>query len=122
MSNVIRYNKDHIRRYLLRIVSDGLDEQEKKIGSRERMYDFIRVATLKAIDEAWIEQVDYLQQLQAAVMGRSSAQRNPIFEYQSDALETFQKMEKTIRRNMIRNILLSNVYIDAEGKLSILLP
>ena len=82
----------------------------------------MRIATLQAIDDAWVDQVDYLQQLQSAVMGRSSAQRNPVFEYQQDALECFRKMEKTIRRNMIRNILLSNVYVDAEGELRIMLP
>lgn len=122
LSNILMYNDDHIRRYLLRVVSDGLMEQEQKLGSREKMYDFMRIATLQAIDDAWVDQVDYLQQLQSAVMGRSSAQRNPVFEYQQDALECFRKMEKTIRRNMIRNILLSNVYVDAEGELRIMLP
>ena len=86
------------------------------------MNDFLREATLRAIDDAWVEQVDYLQQLQAAVTGRASAQRNLVFEYQQDALESFQKMEKTILKNIMRNILLSNVYVDTEGKLRILLP
>ena len=104
------------------LVSDGLAEQEEKLGDTEIMADFMRVATLRAVDEAWIEQVDYLQQLQYAVAGRSSAQRNPIYEYQKEALESFRKMEKTIRRNMIRNILLSDVFFDKEGEFQILLP
>lgn len=111
-----------ILRYLAGIVMDGLAEQEEKLGDKETMSDFMRVATLRAVDEAWIEQVDYLQQLQYAVSGRSSAQRNPIYEYQKEALESFRKMEKTIRKNMIRNILLSDVYFDKEGELQILLP
>ena len=86
------------------------------------MCDFMRVATLRAVDEAWVEQVDYLQQLQYAVAGRSAAQRNPIHEYQKEALESFRKMEKTIRRNMIRNILLSDIYYDKKGKMQILFP
>ncbi|MBQ8233010.1 MAG: accessory Sec system translocase SecA2 [Lachnospiraceae bacterium] len=108
--------------YLLQVVSDGLKEQEEKLGSRERMSNFVRIATLQAIDDAWVEQVDYLQQLQAAVAGRSVAQRKPVYEYQKDALESFRKMEKTILKNVIRNILLSNVYVDAEEKLHMLLP
>ena len=111
-----------IMNYLLKRVYEGLHEQEERLGSKERMNDFMRVATLRAIDDAWVEQVDYLQQLQAAVAGRASAQRNPVFEYQHEALESFKKMEKTILKNIIRNILLSNVYIDAEQKLRILLP
>ena len=86
------------------------------------MGNFMRIATLQAIDDAWVEQVDYLQQLQSAVMGRASAQRNPVHEYQRDGLESFQEMEKTVQKNVIRNILLSNVYLDKEQKLRILLP
>ena len=100
----------------------GLKEQEGKLEDSELMTDFLRIATLQAIDDAWVEQVDYLQQLQVAVSGRASAQRNLVYEYQRDALESFRKMEKDIKKNIIRNILLSNVYVNAEDKISILLP
>lgn len=111
-----------ILRYLTELVVDGLKKQEEQLGSKEKMNDFMRIATLQAVDDAWVEQVDYLQQLQYAVSGRSSAQRNPLFEYQRDALESFRKMEKTIRKNIIRNILLSDVQLDQEQNLRILFP
>lgn len=111
-----------ILKYLLKKVYEGLQEQENKLGSKELMDDFMRVATLRAIDDAWVEQVDYLQQLQSAVAGRASAQRNPVFEYQHEALESFKMMEKTILMNIVRNILLSNVYFDADQRLRIVLP
>jgi preprotein translocase subunit SecA len=69
-----------------------------------------------------VEQVDYLQQIQAAVSGRASAQRNLLFEFQKEALEAFRKMETIILRNIMRNVLLSNVYIDGQRKLHIVLP
>lgn len=122
VKEVPTYDEEELFRYLTDLVRNGLEEQEEKLGDKELMADFMRVATLRAVDEAWIEQVDYLQQLQYAVAGRSTAQRNPIYEYQKEALESFRKMEKTIRRNMIRNILLSDVYLDKEGELQILLP
>lgn len=109
-------------RYFISRVSTGLGEQERRLGSKEKMSEFMRIATLQAIDDAWVEQVDYLQQLQSAVSGRVTAQRNLVFEYQGEALESFQKMEKMILKNMVRNILLSNVYLDSEGELQILLP
>ncbi len=115
-------DKKQIFRYLRDLVVAGLKEQESKLGGVGVMGEFMRVATLQAIDEAWIEQVDYLQQLQYAVAGRSTAQRNPIYEYQKEALMSFQKMEKNIKRNMIRNILLSTVSWDKEGKMKILYP
>lgn len=108
--------------YLTDLVREGLRKQEEKLGSSSEMENFMRIATLQAMDDAWVEQVDYLQQLQSAVMGRSLAQRNPVYEYQRDGLESFRQMEKTVRRNLIRNILLSNVYLDKEQQLRILLP
>ncbi len=86
------------------------------------MQDFIRVAALRAIEGAWVDEVDYLQQLQAAVSGRSMAQRNPLHEYQREALESFHKMEKEIHKNIVRNILLSDLYTDSRGQLRILFP
>lgn len=115
-------DKTEMLRYLRDLVVDGLREQENKLGSETVMGEFMRVATLQAIDEAWIEQVDYLQQLQYAVAGRSTAQRNPIYEYQKEALLSFRKMEKTIQRNMVRNILLSTVSWDKDGNMKILYP
>lgn len=108
--------------YLLKRVQKSFEEQGEKLGSEQRMNEFMRIAALSAIDEAWIEEVDYLQQLQTAVSGRTAAQRNPLFEYQSDAFESYNKMERRIQENMIRNILLSNVYVDQKRKLHILLP
>lgn len=111
-----------VEAYLMERVEQGLAEQESRLGSRKRLNDFIRVAALNAVDEAWVEQVDYLQQIQAAVTGRASAQRNILFEFQKESLEAFRKMEKIILNNIMRNVLLSNVYIDEERKLHILLP
>jgi len=115
-------NKSRVRAYMLARLKKSLDEKRESIGSDAGMNDFIRVSALSAIDEAWIEQVDYLQQLQAAVTGRSSAQRNLMFEYQGEALESFRKMEISIKRNIIRNICLSEVSMDEKNRLHIILP
>lgn len=120
--NMFLDDEKEITQYLIKLVCDGLNLQEQKIGNEKGMREFMRTATLNAIDNAWIEQVDYLQQLQAAVSGRTTAQRNLVFEYQKDALESFRDMEKTILRDIMRNILLSNVFIDEDKKLHILLP
>ena len=86
------------------------------------MNDFMRVAVLSAIDEAWVEQVDYMQQLQSAVSGRATAQRNLLFEYQDDSFGSFRKMESTVYENAMRNILLSDIYMDEKRQLHIVFP
>ena len=115
-------DKSDIATQLLERVAQGLKEQEEKLGSRQYMNEFMRVAILNAVDAAWVEQVDYLQQLQAAVSGRATAQRNLLFEYQNDAFEAFEKMKTTVYRNIVRNILLSDVYVDEGFRLHILFP
>lgn len=108
--------------YLVQKVEQRLEEQEEKLGSGKAMNDFMRVAVLSAIDEAWVEQVDYMQQLQAAVSGRATAQRNLLFEYQNEAFESYEKMQVMVYQNAMRNILLSDVYLDEKGKIHILFP
>jgi len=115
-------NRGRVTAYVMARVEKSLDEKLSAIGSKKAMDDFVRVSALSAIDEAWIEQVDYLQQLQAAVTGRSSAQRNLMFEYQGEALESFRKMESQIKRNIIRNVCLSEVSLDKMNRLHIILP
>ena len=119
-------DKAKVREYLIQKVEESLMEQEQRIGSKRNMDKFVRIAILTALDEAWVEQVDYLQQLQVAVSGRASAQRNLVFEYQKEALLSFRKMEKMAITNALRNLLLSNVYIkngdSSKKKLQIVLP
>lgn len=122
LADLVYDDLESVTAYLLQRIEQGIEEQQRRLGSRKRLYDFMRVAALNAIDDGWVEQVDYLQQIQAAVSGRSSAQRNPIYEFQKDALESFRKMEVTVLRNIMRNILLSNAYVDAKNTLHIILP
>ncbi|MEJ7190521.1 hypothetical protein WL285_13400, partial [Staphylococcus warneri] len=56
-------------------------KNKQKINDDALFQQFLRKAVLKAIDTAWIEQVDYLQQLKANVNQRQKGQRNAMFEY-----------------------------------------
>ncbi len=110
-----------VEEYLIRKVAERLEEREQELG-RHNTNTFIRIAVLTAIDNAWVEQVDYMQQLQAAVSGRSTAQRNVLYEYQNESFASFEKMEDTVFESAMRSIMLSNVYVDAEEQLHIVFP
>lgn len=114
-------DRAYLEEYLLGKVLKCLEERERNLGKRD-MNTFIRVAVLSAIDNAWVEQVDYMQQLQAAVAGRATAQRNLLFEYQNEAFDSFEKMENTVFENSMRSIMLSNVYVDEDRQLHIVFP
>ncbi len=108
-------------KYLLDKAVERLEKLEMELGT-EDMNTFLRIALLSAIDNAWVEQVDYMHQLQSAVSGRSTAQRNLLFEYQNEAFDSFSKMEDTVFESAMRSIMLSNVYVDDERKLHIVFP
>lgn len=106
--------------YLMLRVYQGLSRQRERIGDEEAYEQFVREATLKAVDDGWVELIDYLEQLKYAVAGRASAQRNVMFEYQNEAFESFLDTEKAVKCNIIRNILLSDVKIGKDGRLQVI--
>lgn len=106
--------------YLIQYSKMAFNNKKKSLG--DRFSEYCRLCTLKALDDGWIEEVDYLQQLQAAISGRSSAQRNLLFEYQREARISFEDMEKSIKKAMIRNILLGEVSFGKDNEMIILYP
>ena len=108
------------KEYLIQYSKMAFMNKKKSLG--DRFSEYCRLCTLKALDDGWIEEVDYLQQLQAAISGRSSAQRNLLFEYQREARISFEDMEKSIKKAMIRNILLGEVSFGKDNEMIILYP
>lgn len=106
--------------YLIQYSKMAFNNKKKSLG--DRFSEYCRLCTLKALDDGWVEEVDYLQQLQAAISGRSSAQRNLLFEYQREARISFEDMEKSIKKAMIRNILLGEVSFGKDNEMIILYP
>lgn len=106
--------------YLIQYSKMAFNNKKKSLG--DRFSEYCRLCTLRALDDGWVEEVDYLQQLQAAISGRSSAQRNLLFEYQREARISFEDMERSIKKAMIRNILLGEVSFGKDNEMIILYP
>lgn len=106
--------------YLIQYSKMAFNNKKKSLG--DRFSEYCRLCTLKAFDDSWVEEVDYLQQLQAAISGRSTAQRNLLYEYQREARISFEDMEKSIKKAMIRNILLGEVSFGKDNEMIILYP
>lgn len=105
---------------LMDYAHQGLENKEVMLGEDFRHY--VRLCTLKALDDAWVEEVDYLQQLQAAISGRSSAQRNLLYEYQKEARTSFENMENIIKEALVRNVLLAEVEYNKDKEMFVLYP
>jgi preprotein translocase subunit SecA len=111
-----------LAKYIYGYSKEVFDKKMTGFENVNKKKEYVNLCVLKALDDAWIEEVDYLQQLQAAISGRALAQRNPVFEYSEEAYKHFRRMEDIIRENIMRNILLGTYEYDSEGKIRIIYP
>jgi preprotein translocase subunit SecA len=82
----------------------------------------MRIAILNALDNAWIEQVDYLEQLRATIGLRRYSQKNIIFEYHQEAYRAFEKMMDHAKKNIMKNVMLSSIVEEEKGTFTVMLP
>lgn len=115
-------DKKALEVYLMKRVYEGIAKQKASIYHPDAYEQFLREAILNAVDEGWVELIDYLEQLKYAVAGRASAQRNIMFEYQNEAFESYLDTVKVVKRNIIRNVLLSDVTVLKDARLKIVYP
>ena len=115
-------DKDAIRRVLETTIQKSLREKRTLLETHDFFSDFQRLALLKAIDDNWVEQVDYLQQLSLAIGGQSAAQKSPIVEYYQEAYHGFEEMKRQVKKDMVRNLLLSRVDISPDGEIMAYFP
>lgn len=115
-------DKKALEEYLMKRVYEGIAKQKASIYHSDAYEQFLREAILNAVDEGWVELIDYLEQLKYAVAGRASAQRNIMFEYQNEAFESYLDTVKVVKRNIIRNVLLSDVTVLKDARLKIVYP
>ena len=115
-------DKDAIKLVLETIVQKSLQEKRTLLETLDLFSHFQRLALLKAVDDNWVEQVDYLQQLSLAIGGQSAAQKNPIVEYYQEAYNGFEEMKKQVKKDMVRNLLLSRVDISPDGEIMTYFP
>ena len=107
----------------LEALADRLyEEKAASFSSAEELQDFTRACMLRALDEGWVEEVDYLQQLQYAITSRGTAQRNPLFEYSREAYRSFHDMERTMMEAIARNFFLAEPQVTSDGTRTILFP
>ena len=109
-------DKAEIKKLLHQIVKQKLREKEAELENVEEIERFYRLSVLKAIDTGWVEEVDNLQQLRSVVESRSSAQRNPVYEYHKEASKSFERMQEYVNKLIVQNIMLSVIEIGADGK------
>ena len=110
-------DEQELRNFLIQIINSELNDKKTLLEPHDLYDQFLRVSMLKAIDDNWVEQVDYLQQLMMAIGGQSASQMNPIVEYYREAYMGFEAMKEQIRSDMVRNILMGLVQMGPKGEI-----
>ena len=110
-------DEQELRNFLIQIINNELNDKKTLLEPHDLYDQFLRVSMLKAIDDNWVEQVDYLQQLMMAIGGQSASQMNPIVEYYREAYMGFEAMKEQIRSDMVRNILMGLVQMGPKGEI-----
>lgn len=98
------------------------EQKAAGFSKADQLQAYTRQCLLNALDDGWVEEVDYLQQLQYAITTRGTAQRNPIFEYSREAYQSFEAMKATMKQNIARNFFLGDPQIGDDGKMTIIFP
>lgn len=110
-------NKASVKEALRPIFVTEMENKELQFVDKKDYINFQRMSILKAIDQAWIEQVDYLQQFRVLVSSRNAAQRNTTYEFHREALASFQELQGRIKESLIRNLALSILAYNKKGEL-----
>ena len=106
-----------LRNFLIQIINNELNDKKTLLEPHDLYDQFLRISMLKAIDDNWVEQVDYLQQLMMAIGGQTASQTNPIVEYYREAYMGFETMKEQIRSDMVRNVLMGLVQMGPKGEI-----
>ena len=110
-------DKTAVRNFVKQVIDKELSEKKELLDQHGLYEQFLRLSMLKAIDDNWVEQVDYLQQLSMAIGGQSASQKNPIVEYYQEAYAGFEAMKEQIRADMVRNLLMGLVEVTPKGEI-----
>jgi len=116
------YSPEKIAEFLQDIAEQELQAKKAYLKSDKLFTHFQRVSVLKAIDENWVEQVDYLQQLQTALSGQHFSMKNPLVEYYQEAYDGFEYMKERMKQQIVKNLLMSELALNPKGEVIMYFP
>jgi len=106
-----------VRAFLRGVFERAVQDKVETLNDDAVFTRFQSIVFLKSIDVAWIEQVDFLEQLKTVVSGRNLAQHKIEYEYRREAFFAFEEMKKRIHRDVVRLLCLSRIERGAGGGL-----
>ncbi|MDO4666268.1 MAG: accessory Sec system translocase SecA2 [Streptococcus sp.] len=116
-----RSSKD-IYKLFMNVAQKELTLKRNYLKSNTLFQEFQRTAVLKAIDENWIEQVDYLQQLKLSLSEQNASIKNPLVEYYQEAYKGFETMKRRMKQQIVKNLLISELALNSDKEVVMYFP
>lgn len=110
-------SRAEIKRYLESLCRQVLTKKYQQLINNEQLNQFYRTCLLAALDDCWINQVDYLTTLRAYVGSWQLAGRDAGYVYHVKAFNAYQKMLKKARMKAIENLMLSVINLNDKNQL-----
>lgn len=107
--------------FAMAILKNNWDKKLSLLNDKVLFTKYLQVSILKAIDSAWSNQVDMLNQLRFVVLTRQIAQKKAIVEFEKEAKKNFRKSQDELSLQILRNTSLS-IFEIKKGELLITFP
>lgn len=91
--------------------SDDYEKKEKEVGA-ENMRQIEKVASLRVIDNLWIEHLENMDSLKDSVRLRAYGQRDPLVEYKKEGYKMFKELLENYEKMLIESIMRASIKVE----------
>lgn len=111
-------DEDDVVDFISNVLIDAYNEKMKVLSSEEKSY-IEKEHLLKAMDENYAENISNLETMRSSTSLRSYAQKNPLDEYQQEALEMFSNLVKDVKSDVVVGLINFNpeAFLDHKRKM-----
>lgn len=88
--------------------SADYEKKEQEVGS-DSMRQIERLASLRVIDNLWIEHLENMDSLKDSVRLRAYGQRDPLVEYKKEALIMFKELLENYEKMLVESVMHASV-------------
>jgi preprotein translocase subunit SecA len=90
---------------------EDYEKKEKEVGV-ENMRQIEKVASLRVIDNLWIEHLENMDSLKDSVRLRAYGQRDPLVEYKKEGFKMFKELLENYERMLIESIMRASIKVE----------
>ncbi len=100
---------------IMKVASEELERKLEILGE-DNFNHFLKVMSLKVIDEVWVDHIDEMATLRNSIGLRGYGQVDPLHEYQREGRQMFEDMTSEIEEGIVRYVLKGKINSQRENE------